>query len=771
MSEVPQGGREPTPPAPDSRPGSPFARLGRRCAGYLDRMTLNSRVVLLVVLLLVAGIWGLALSVTLALEREITQALAADYSADVANIADDLDRDVRLYTDVLGRLAASITPEIQADPVRLERTLDHFAETSAIVPYASLVANGKGIIIAGYPEYAVQAGASIGDRGYFRRLIAGGKPVVGEPAPGAKATHEKSIPIAVPLRDRSGATAGALVGSILLSDPLSFGQLDKVTIGQNGWILVVSPRDRRILAATDQRRVLNALPARGVIPLLDRRLDEGYAGPGVTVGSNGIEVLSVSRKMATTGWVVIGSVPTAEAYASIASIKQRIYLAALLISLMMAAILRYFLARQFAPLKEAGSAMRRMTAGEIAMTALPVVRHDEIGELIASFNQLAAERSRLDQSLLAEILQRNQANEALRESKDRLDGIYQSVGDGIISIDARQQIVMFNAAAERIFGYPAAAMIGQHLNMLMPERFRAGHGKHIQKFDALGQSRRGMGTYGLIYGRRASGEEFPIEAAVSQSGTAPDKLFTVILRDVTERRRAEQVREHLTLQLERLSERLGTAHEEERRKVAYALHEELGQELATLKFYLQMAAPGSSGAAARAPHDEALAVTVHATERIRRLVLDLEPPELATFGLVAAVRAYCQRQAAAGGWKLHVDAEAPELRAPQPVERACFRVLQEGLSNVLSHAHASEVWVRVRQDAGELELSLRDNGIGFEYDAAREEQGTEPGRLGLFGMQVRARQVGGSVTIKSRAGAGTEVLAVFPLSVATAHSV
>ena len=249
---------------------------------------------------------------------------------------------------------------------------------------------------------------------------------------------------------------------------------------------------------------------------------------------------------------------------------------------------------------------------------------------------------------------------------------------------------------------------------------------------------------------------------MSQSGVAPNKLFTVILRDVTARMQVEQVREQLMKQLELLSERLATAQEDEHRKIAYELHEELGQELTTLKFYLQMMVPGTGGAAAKTPQEEALAVAVHATERVRKLVLDLAPPELEDFGLHAALRTYCQRQAAAGRWNLHIDAPKPDVRAPRPVERACFRVLQEGLSNVLHHAKATEVWVHLHQGAEELELEIRDNGIGFDRKAVREEHKREGASLGLFGMQIRAKQVGGSVEIKSTAGAGTVVLAVFP---------
>jgi PAS domain S-box-containing protein len=160
--------------------------------------------------------------------------------------------------------------------------------------------------------------------------------------------------------------------------------------------------------------------------------------------------------------------------------------------------------------------------------------------------QLKAQNLHLQQvneQLTHEIAERKRAEEALRETNDRFNGIYASVGEGIITVDRQQRIVLFNAAAERMFGHSAASLVGQPLSILLPESARVPHEVHIRDFDASGQSNRTMGTYGEVYGRRASGEEFPVEATVSQSGISPNKLFTVILRDITERRQAERGRE------------------------------------------------------------------------------------------------------------------------------------------------------------------------------------------------------------------------------------
>ncbi len=755
MSEVPAQGRKPLLRIPD-------------IAAALAAMSLKTRVVLLVVSMTVLGVWALALGITQVLERDLTRLLSENFATEAKNVADDLDRDIRLEIDALQRLASTLKPDVLRDAGKAERAMDQFADASAITFASCFVTDREGRITAGYPEQDVRVGSSIQNTAYFRSVIASGAPAIDTPAAGRADIKSAKVSIAVPLRDGAGAIVGTLVGTLPLSNPMLFGQLENQKLGRTGWFLVVSPKDRVILGATHQNRILTTLPGHGGIRLLDRRFEEGFEGPGITVGSNGIEVLSVGHRMASTGWFVIASNPIAEAWEPINDLKRWIYGMAFLISLGGVLVLRFFLGRQFAPLKQATAVIRRMTDGESALAAIPVTRSDEIGELISNFNRLVGQRAQLDARLHDEIAERKQMNQTLQERTDRLDGIYRSVGEGILSTDIEQRIVLYNDAAQRIFGYAASDVIGQPLDMLLPRRLRTRHGKHFVNFAAGGQSTRAMGRYGLIHGLRANGEEFPLEASVSQSGTAPNQLFTVILHDITERLQAEQERERLTGQLELLSEHLAAARDAERGKIAHELHEDLAQELMTLKLYFQLLKVESGNQQADQHRKDALTVVGHATERIRRMVMNLEPQELTTFGLQSAVNSYCREQATTADWILHIDAPRSDVRAPCLVEKACFQILQEGLNNVLRHAKATQVWVAVHQVAGELELVLRDDGIGFDHTPTDERRKRVDSKLGLFGMQRRATQAGGSITIESRVGAGTELRAVFSWPVAAA---
>ncbi len=139
-----------------------------------------------------------------------------------------------------------------------------------------------------------------------------------------------------------------------------------------------------------------------------------------------------------------------------------------------------------------------------------------------------------------DISDRKKASDLLRESQERQAGIIASAMDAIISVDSRHHIVLFNAAAERMFRCPAQSALGAPLSKFIPERFRAGHDNHIATFDQTGATGRSMGTIGALWAKRADGEEFQIEASISQVAVGGEKLFTAILRDVSARLATEE---------------------------------------------------------------------------------------------------------------------------------------------------------------------------------------------------------------------------------------
>jgi len=140
---------------------------------------------------------------------------------------------------------------------------------------------------------------------------------------------------------------------------------------------------------------------------------------------------------------------------------------------------------------------------------------------------------------MVDISEHKRTDEVLRDSQERLLGIISSAMDAIITVDGSQRIIVFNRAAEQIFRCPATEAIGQALDKFIPQRFREAHKRHIRNFGQTGASSRSMYSPGTLMGVRADGEEFPIEATISQVKTASERLYSVILRDISVRKRTE----------------------------------------------------------------------------------------------------------------------------------------------------------------------------------------------------------------------------------------
>ncbi|WP_296356935.1 PAS domain-containing sensor histidine kinase [Ramlibacter sp.] len=333
----------------------------------------------------------------------------------------------------------------------------------------------------------------------------------------------------------------------------------------------------------------------------------------------------------------------------------------------------------------------------------------------------------------------------------RLAGLLDSAMDAIISVDAGQNIVLYNRAAEKIFGYPAAEMRGQPLQRLLPERYQAGHAEHVRRFGATGVTSRRMGDGTVLYGLRANGQEFPIEASISQLDTPEGKLYTVILRDVTERVRAQE-------ELASFAAEAGGVREQEKSRIARELHDELAQQLTALKMDT-MWLRGNLGQReqALARLEGMLAMLDASVAATRRIAADLRPLVLDDLGLGAAVEWLAQNFTQRHGIPCDLDVNE-DLELREPYATAVFRIVQESLANVAKHAHARRARVRVARMGDEMVVSVQDDGVGFRLDDPRKPQS-----LGLVGLRERAHLLKGTVGVDSRPGQGTRIEARIPV--------
>lgn len=334
----------------------------------------------------------------------------------------------------------------------------------------------------------------------------------------------------------------------------------------------------------------------------------------------------------------------------------------------------------------------------------------------------------------------------------RLAGLLDSAMDAILSVDESQNIVLYNRAAEKIFGWPADKVLGQPLEMLIPPRFRDGHAAQVRQFGRTGVTSRRMGDRTVIHGLRAGGEEFPMDASISQLDTADGKIYTVILRDVTERVRAQE-------DLAAFAAEAAGVREQEKTRIARELHDELAQSLTALKMDTLWVRDNmhSDHPGATAKLSQMLAMLDASVAATRRIAADLRPLLLDDLGLGPAIDWLVQNFAQRTGVKCELDMD-DELELQEPYATAVFRIVQESLANIGKHAAAGHVRVRVACDGSSLVLSVQDDGIGFQTGGPRKLHS-----LGLVGLRERAHLLKGEVQITSVPGQGTRVEASIPI--------
>lgn len=338
-------------------------------------------------------------------------------------------------------------------------------------------------------------------------------------------------------------------------------------------------------------------------------------------------------------------------------------------------------------------------------------------------------------------------------NQTRIMSIIRSAMEVIITIDETQHIVIFNPMAEQVFGCTAADAIGTPLSRFIPERYRAHHQQHVQQFGVTGVSDRKMGQQRLLYGLRTNGEEFPLEGSISQVQGDQGKLYTVMLRDVTERVKAESALRASQEELQQLSANIQNVRETEKTRIARELHDDLGQQLTALKMdvsLLEAALLGNHATADLQARIRAMHGLIDATvASVRRIAADLRPVMLDDLGPVPAlewlINEFTQRYGIAVDTQLHQD----EFDFNAAGGTALFRIVQEALTNVARHAEASHVSVLLSREPSWCVVQIRDNGRGVEAGGVRKERS-----FGLLGIRERARLFGGMVVLDTAPGRG-----------------
>jgi PAS domain S-box-containing protein len=358
-----------------------------------------------------------------------------------------------------------------------------------------------------------------------------------------------------------------------------------------------------------------------------------------------------------------------------------------------------------------------------------------------------------------------QAEESLRQSEQRFLEIFQA-NPAAIGIITREEnlIVTMNARMEGLLGYKTDDLVGKSIDTL--DLWEDLQDKEL--LEAQIASQQSVVSVETRWRTQASGIRDVIVSA-SRIMLSNEECLLIMVMDNTERRRNELEREMLFRQLqtsrERLREltrRLVTVQEDERRRISRELHDEAGQALTALSISLEMLQSDLPPEQADLSQKIADAVELtHATlDRIRSLAQMLRPPALDALGLVPTLTGQCQ--GFQRRMRIQVSTYFSDLPTlPETYNITFYRCLQEALTNIARHAHASHVWVELRQDNGEISLCIEDDGQGMYHTGEDNDQMVAYG-LGLVGLQERLELLEGRLEVESKKGQGTRLVARLP---------
>ena len=348
---------------------------------------------------------------------------------------------------------------------------------------------------------------------------------------------------------------------------------------------------------------------------------------------------------------------------------------------------------------------------------------------------------------------RRRAEQALRETEERYRLLVEGVKDhAIFLLDPTGHVLTWNAGAERINGYKASEIVGQHFSKFYPqEAVRTNWPAH--ELEVAAQTGQFEDENWRV---RKDGSSFWSSVMITALRDAQGKLygFSKVTRDMTERRELEQ-------RLRELSGRLLRVQDEERRRIARELHESLSQELSAMKMMLESTLlQGALEPAAKDSLEEALQLGDRVLQGVRSLSYLLHPPLLDDAGRVPALQWYADGVSKRSNINVNLEIRPPKFpRLASEIETSIFRIVQEALTNVYRHSGSKTADVVLEQSAGRACVRIRDYGKGIPPDV--QSKLSAAAGVGLGGMRERTRQCGGELSI-SRCEPGTAIEAWFP---------
>ena len=553
---------------------------------------------------------------------------------------------------------------------------------------------------------------NLNDRQYFQRALNGQSPLALEAAFG-RLTGIAVLQVAHGVRKTKGVTKFILLASINLE---KYMQLRAKNLPQKNAIVALADASGKILSWIPHGE---NIAGSSIVNTPLFRFAQENKGDEIreivgTKGTNRIWATSTLPELAESGLHILVGVSKndllAEADASLTKALVTLSVVWLLVFASAWALTELGIRRQVSRII---SAVNKLGGGDInARTGLPHTR-DEFGQLAHNLDNMA------------DALQKRQS-EAVR-AEARFTNIVNLAADAIISIDEEQRIIAFNYGAEKIFGYTSAEMLGQPLEILLPERFSATHRKHVHQFGEAAEVARHMNRRPDILGRRKDGNEFFAEASISRAKEDRKMVFTVFLRDISDRKEAEEQIHQLNINLEkRVVERTAelAAANQELESFSYSVSHDLRTPLRAIDGFSQVLVEDF----ANKIDDQAMSYLGRiraASQRMGLLIDDMLA--LSRVTRTEMLPKNVNLSLLADNLLADLKKSAPDRNVHLSIEPGLtcmgdLRLLNMVLDNLLSNAwkftaHVTQPRIEFGANLnanGEKEFFVRDNGAGFD---------------------------------------------------------
>ncbi len=505
--------------------------------------SLRTRITLLILTTILLGAWLITFAISHTLRQKIEHLLAEQQMEMATYLSVHINKELEDRLFALKKAAEVMAPALKQGPAALQANLNERRLTQSLFNGGMVVLDNAGTAIAETGLMVQRIGTNYRDVDSVAAALDTGKATIGQPIVGKK-LNAPILSMTVPITDADGHIVGALAGITNLATPNFLDLFHKMFPQQgSGYLLLVAPQHRLIVTSSDKSRVMEELPPPGVNPGIDRYLS-GAEGSSIVTSPAGVDVLASVARIPAGGWYVAALLPTSAAFAPIKELEHTIWWAATLIALLAIGITWWILKRQLAPIQSAAQMMAGFADANQSPTLLPIVRQDEVGELIGGFN-----------GLLMTLIQRE---ERLR----MLSMAVEQSPESVMIVDVNKFIVYANPALLRITGYTADEVIGQtprflHSGKTPPATYAA-------LWAALQQ---GDTWKGEFINRRKDGSEYIEFASIAPIRQSDGHVthFVAVKEDITEKKRLgeelDQHRHHLEDEVVRRTAELAEARD------------------------------------------------------------------------------------------------------------------------------------------------------------------------------------------------------------------